>query len=754
MKKHNLFILSLSSLLVLVGCGEGSSSSSSSKPDSETPIVTKTDSEIESTDSNESSVTTTQSEATKFAIHNGNENVTLTDINESAKEGDAITFGYKIKSGYEFKNEVKIVNSNNEEVAFTDNNDGTYTFTMPSSEVTITLATRNRLYKISKDEETSRLISLIKCDYSEDYLSEESTTSEEDIWMHNSKAEFSKTVKVYLTSNATLKPTGITLAELDNKVINLEESSDFVSFVMPNKDVTIKVNTTRNTHPVTFNNSTHISLSLFSKIEGTYSQINEVVSGDEVYLKAISSEEKYKINEISYSYTLNYGGEVVDNKFTESDLIDGYYKLAVPEIKDGTALSFTVTEVEAGKFAGYSFVGEYFGTTTEKGKAETAGWGTSYKLAIDESGLLTFGYGATSESLKTYYLISAATNKDKGEAIASNDEGKKFKFYYDGTNIIADSSLSNEQEVFTSSLYIGFRSEKDTPSYVGDMYTGYYDSVSIDSTSHLTTFQLYKKDGENTNLLYSFYVDSSKKEFVRDGVTLELTEQGEYVKDRFNVQGASYNVLVNGTIKYRLKQTGKANPARFILDSYFGEYKLEGETSASLILNGDGNGTYKGEACTYIASENTLVLKTSTKKVTVTVDVSALTYVVVSEETMSNPLVGTTFTDNGKVSYTLDFGYDSYSYDCTINLHFKSETMCTLSWTDADSYDFYADPEVLIEESDYPYTVEGNKITINATTKSNNKATIELTLSDDGTKLTFMNDVSGDTVKGQYLTKQ
>ena len=116
MKKHNLFILSLSSLLVLVGCGEGSSSSSSSKPDSETPIVTKTDSEIESTESNESSVTTTQSEVTKFAIHNGNENVTLTDINESAKEGDVITFGYKIKSGYEFKNEVKIVNSNNEEV--------------------------------------------------------------------------------------------------------------------------------------------------------------------------------------------------------------------------------------------------------------------------------------------------------------------------------------------------------------------------------------------------------------------------------------------------------------------------------------------------------------------------------------------------------------------------------------------------------------------------------------------------------------
>lgn len=749
MKKHNLFILSLSSLLVLVGCGEGSSSSSSSKPDSETPIVTKTDSEIKSTESNESSVTTTQSEATKFAIHNGNENVTLTDIDETAKEGDVITFGYRIKSGYEFKNEVKIVTSNNEEVAFTDNNDGTYTFNMPSSEVTITLATKNRLYKISKDEETSRLISLIKCDYSEDYLSEESTTSEEDIWMHNSKAEFSKTVKVYLTSNATLKPTGITLAELDNKVINLEESSNFVSFVMPNKDVTIKVNTTRNTHPVTFNNSTHISLSLFSKVEGTYSQINEVVAGDEVYLKATSSEEKYKINEISYSYTLNYGGDVVDNKFGESDLIDGYYKLAVPEIKDGTALSFTVTEVEAGKFAGYSFVGEYFGTTTEKGKAETAGWGTTNKVSIDEAGLITFGYGATSESLKTYYVVSAATNKDKGEAIASNDEGKKFKFYYDGTNIIADSSFDNEQEIFTSSLYIGFRSGKDTPSYVSEMYTGYYDSVSIDSTSHLTTFQLLKKEGENVNLVYSLYVDSSKKEFVRDDVTIEITEQSPTYKDRFNAQGASYNVLVNGVIKYRLKQTGKWDPARILLDSYTGEYKLEGETSASLILNGDGNGTYKSEACTYTASENTLVLKTSTKKVTVTVDVTSLTYVVVSEEVMSNPLVGSTFTDNGNVSY--DYYEDDYyyptTYNCTVTLFFKDASTCKLSWVDNGD-------ETVIPEGEYPYSVEGKTITIKASLSYNEPIDVSLTLSDDGTKLTFNSNVNYEEVKGQYLTKQ
>lgn len=749
MKKHNLFILSLSSLLVLVGCGEGSSSSSSSKPDSETPIVTKTDSEIESTESNESSVTTTESEITKFAIHNGNENVTLTDINESAKEGDVITFGYRIKSGYEFKNEVKIVTSNNEEVAFTDNNDGTYTFTMPSSEITITLATRNRLYKISKDEETSRLISLIKCDYSEDYLSEESTTSEEDIWMHNSKAEFSKTVKVYLTSNATLKPTGITLAELDNKVINLEEGSDFVSFVMPNKDVTIKVNTTRNTHPVAFNNSTHISLSLFSKVEGAYSQIDEVVAGDEVYLKATSSEEKYKIKEVSYSYTLNYGGEVVNNRFTESDLVDGYYKLAVPEIKDGTALSFTVTEVEAGKFAGYSFVGEYFGTTTEKGRAETAGWGTSYKLAIDESGLLTFGYGATSESLKTYYLISVATNKDKGEAIASNDEGKKFKFYYDGTNIIADSSFNNEQEIFTSSLYIGFRSGKDTTSYVSEMYTGYYDSVSIDSTSHLTTFQLLKKEGENVNLVYSLYVDSSKKEFVRDGVTIEITEQSPTYKDRFNAQGASYNVLVNGVIKYRLKQTGKWDPARILLDSYTGEYKLEGETSASLILNGDGNGTYKGEVCTYTASENSLVLKTSTKKVTVTVNVASLTYVVVSEETISNPLVGSTFTDNDNVSY--DYYEDDYfyptTYKCTVTLFFKDSSTCKLSWVDNGN-------ETVIPEGEYPYSVEGKTITIKASLSYNASIDVSLTLSDDGTKLTFNSNVNYEEVKGQYLTKQ
>ena len=283
------------------------------------------------------------------------------------------------------------------------------------------------------------------------------------------------------------------------------------------------------------------------------------------------------------------------------------------------------------------------------------------------------------------------------------------------------------------------------------MYAGYYDSVSIDSTSHLTTFQLYKKDGENTNLLYSFYVDSSKKEFVRDGVTVELTEQGQYIKDRFNVQGASYNVLVNGVVKYRLKQTGKASPARILLDSYIGEYKLEGETSASLILNGDGNGTYKGEACTYTASENTLVLKTSTKKVTITVDVTSLTYVVVSEEVMSNPLVGSTFTDNGNVSYDYYDEEDPWgmpeTYNCTVTLFFKDASTCKLSWVDNGN-------QTIIPEGEYTYNVEGKTITIKAISSYNTSIDVSMTLSDDGTKLTFNKNVNYEEVQGQYLTKQ
>lgn len=740
MKKYSLLILSLSSFLLLAGCNQTLTSSFSSEDAASSSISSEPSSSSKEDSSKPDETASSSSMDSALVIRNGNEDcITLLDIPSSPKEGDSITFGYKVKTGYEFKNEIKIITSSGIEVESIDNKDGTFTFTMPNEEVTITLATRNRLYKISKDEETSSLIRLIKCEYTLDYLDNEEYLSptEEDIWAHDSKAEYSRKVKVYLTSSDVLSPTGIVIPELDNQEINLEEGSDFVSFVMPNKSITVKVNSKKNIHPVTLNNSKHISLSLYSKIEGTYTQIDGVTTGDEVYLKATSSDDKYSIKEISYSYSVSYGSDVVI-KLNDDCFEDDYYKVTVPSLKDGTPLVFSVSEIELGVYAGYSFVGDYYGTQIRNGSGADAQWSQMYRVSIDDSGLMTFSFDATDDRTdKETYTITSATDKNSGEAIATNDKGVSFKFFFNGTNLVADSSFTNSSEYITSDLYIAFKGDSSFP----EQHRGLYDSVIMDSSSYLTVFELDNKENGNKTALY---IDGKKKEIVTNGVSIDITEPGTYKPNDFNAQSASYNVLVNGAVKYRLKQTGKYTPARFLLDEYYGEYKLAGSDETTLVLDGNGGGTYNGDNCTYEVSGENLLIKTTSKNVTISIDIANLTYTIIKEETISNPLVGATFTDGNKINY--DF-YDE-TYFCNISLFFKSGTICEFSFTE-ETYEDYS-PSDVIPEGEYPYTFDGSTVTIHATA-SNQKYEIKLSLSEDGKQLTFLDNVRGSDVMGQSL---
>lgn len=114
-----------------------------------------------------------------------------------------------MKPGYVFK-DVQVI-SNGTTIEITDNKDGTYSFLMPKGDVIITVNTKNRLYKINKDEDTSSFISLIECNYTLDYVIDEEATSptNQDIWSHDSKAEYSRLVTVTLTSRDSLNHPGL-----------------------------------------------------------------------------------------------------------------------------------------------------------------------------------------------------------------------------------------------------------------------------------------------------------------------------------------------------------------------------------------------------------------------------------------------------------------------------------------------------------------------------------------------------------------
>lgn len=802
MKKRNLFLLSVASLLTLVSCdnnNESSSESSLETPSSEvakashsisnnlpksiqinvpseakegdtvtltltydenTILVTKVlannvecsslgNKKYSFTMPNENVTISVESEAkaSKYAITNGNaEHVEITDAPSSEEEGKTVTFGYKVKPGYVFK-DVQVT-SNGTTLEITDNKDGTYSFLMPKGDVIITINTKNRLYKINKDEDTSSFISLIECNYTLDYVIDEGATSptNENIWSHDSKAEYSRLVTVTLTSRDSLKPSGIVIPEMDNKEIVLEEGKNTLSFVMPNKDITIKVKTIANTHPVKFTNSEHLTLSLFKKEGNTYTEVNGVLSGEKNYLKVTTSEASFKVASLTYTYTPATYGKDETVTLTDTNLVDGYYEITIPEIKDSTSISFVVTEKEGGKFANYSFIGSYFGGDMEKEAAtQEVSWPTHDAISIDDSGYFTLDSKA--------YQVESASDTQKGMMTIKDEGGKSFAMYFDGNNLLAASPFTSSSVIGTS-FYFAHRKTEDTPSYVRDMYLGYVDFVELGSKDCLTAFQLVKKgeanDFNDASIITRFVVDTRNDYFVLgNNIEFVLTEGKDAID--FEKPYQSYNILVDGQLKYALKQTGKYSPKRILLDEYYGEYKVSSDAETTLILDGEGNATYNGVTrYTYTVNGNTLTLSGNGKKVTLTIDVTNKTYVFVKEEALENPVLGTKWSDNNKIGYSYSYDYEDTYYYCSISLEFTSSSLCHLSWIDEDYTGM--DEYVIIEEGDYSYTAAGNSIKISAT-RSNNPVSIELSLSSDGSKLVFENEPSGEAVKSQALTK-
>lgn len=802
MKKRNLFLLSVASLLTLASCDNNNESSSESSLETPSSEVVKASHSISSTlpkniqinvpseakegdtvtltltyDENTILVTKvlannvecsslgnkkysftmpnenvtisveSEAKASKYAITNGNaEHVEITDAPSSEEEGKTVTFGYKVKPGYVFK-DVQVT-SNGTTLEITDNKDGTYSFLMPKGDVIITINTKNRLYKINKDESTSSFISLIECNYTLDYVIEEGATSptNENIWSHDSKAEYSRLVTVTLTSRDSLKPSGIIIPEMGNKEIALEEGKSTLSFVMPNKDITIKVKTIANTHPVKFTNSEHLTLSLFKKEGDTYTEVNGVLSGEKNYLKVTASEASFKVANLTYTYTPATYGKDETVTLTDTNLVDGYYEITIPEIKDSTSISFVVTEKEGGKYTSYSFVGSYFGSVIEKGATDEVQWPTFKAISIDDSGYFTLDSKA--------YQIESASDTQKGTMTVKDESGHSFVMYFDGNSLLAVSSFTSNN-LIGSSFYFAHRKTEDTPNYVRDMYRGYVDSLELGNKDYLTAFQLVKRgkasDFSDASIITRFVVDTRNDYFVfGNNIEFVLTE-GE---DAINFAKAyqSYNILVDGQLKYALKQTGKYSPRRALLDEYYGNYKVSNDAEETLILDGEGNATYNGvTGYTYTVNGTTLTLSGNGKKVTLTIDVANKTYVFVKEETLENPVLGTKWSDNNKVSFT--DSYDTYN-SCVISLDFTTSSKCHLSWIDEyyDDYGGGVEEYTIIEENDYSYTAAGNFIKISAT-RSNNPVSIELSLSSDGSKLVFENEPSGEAVKGQALTK-
>lgn len=138
--------------------------------------------------------------------------------------------------------------------------------------------------------------------------------------------------------------------------IREDSQTGYRYFNMPNGDVTITVIESAK-QSITLNNSEHISLSLFNKVDDQYVEATGGFYGDELYLKATINDASYSIQTISATYN-RVGSDSTSNiSLTLED--DGYYSFTIPSNSEN--IQITVNELDATKYQDYSFVGDYAG---------------------------------------------------------------------------------------------------------------------------------------------------------------------------------------------------------------------------------------------------------------------------------------------------------------------------------------------------------------------------------------------------------
>ena len=263
-------------------------------------------------------------------------------------------------------------------------------------------------------------------------------------------------------------------------------------FNMPNgDDVTITVIESAK-QSITLNNSEHISLSLFNKVDDQYVETTGGFYGDELYLKATINDASYSIQTISATY--NKVGSDSTSSISLSLENDGYYSFTIPSNSEN--IQITVNELDATKYQDYSFVGDYTGANIYTSSSTKINNTTSTTYNISLSADRSFNFG----SQNTRYIQSIEGDEETG--IITDTSGRKAGAY-SSTVFISHYSLNND---VTNTYDFAIMAKKEAES---DAFTFNYSLVPLagESTAYHYFIQIYRND----ILLDCIYLDTTNR---------------------------------------------------------------------------------------------------------------------------------------------------------------------------------------------------------------------------------------------------
>lgn len=275
--------------------------------------------------------------------------------------------------------------------------------------------------------------------------------------------------------------------------IREDSQTGYRYFTMPNgDDVTITVIESAK-QSITLNNSEHVTLSLFNKVDEQYVETTGGFYGDELYLKATISDPSYSIQTISATYN-RVGSDSTSNiSLTLED--DGYYSFTIPS--DSENIQITVNELDATKYQDYSFVGDYTGANiyTSSSSKISSTTSTTYNISLSADG--SFGFGSQS----TRYIQSIEGNEETG--VITDTTGRKVGAY--SSNVFISHYSLREDVTNTYDLAIMAKKEAES-----DAFTFNYSLVPLagESVSYHYFIQIYRND----ILLDCIYLDTTNRD--------------------------------------------------------------------------------------------------------------------------------------------------------------------------------------------------------------------------------------------------
>lgn len=490
---------------------------------------------------------------------------------KTAKAGDKVTFSMALDSGFEFAGEVKVTAGDNK-VEVMANDDGTYSFVMPASSVTISQETAVSIYKINST------------------IGEHLEVDVPDYAAYNSKVEF------VVPSTNKYEVDKVTL---DNVELVADEEGKY-SFTMKDRAVSLVVTEKERFAPIILNDSKHLTMTAYTHDEkaNTYTPVTQVRWGEKLYIKVTP---KAGVNEE------DYGIDKVEVKLGENDTralytnSDGYYYNPSAVVSDMTyGLQFTLTEVEAIFDANHVIVGSHAGAYINYS------YSSGVSLAKTKSNLVADRFGNISFPSSSY---SATTTK----ITSVDDTTKTFKMEstdYEGgwtdNGLIYILSTSTYNNLTYDFVFLqGSTSSNLETEYLAD---------SKDSTP---TKYIAKLKNDTKDIYVYAEKTSSKKATISEITSIQVANG----LTSFTDEGAIFKATINGENKYFINRNGlltdysTTNP--LTLTGSLGTIATDGICNATVTKDGstiDTTYSIDGESLTIIidGKEHTLKVDTTT----------------------------------------------------------------------------------------------------------------------------------------------